>query len=57
MPLGGTQVRRGWSIRVAESLGPQRIAIPNVLGQSERAAEINIRRRGLDMGTVASLQL
>jgi beta-lactam-binding protein with PASTA domain len=57
MPLSGTQVRRGWSIRVAESLGPQRIGIPNVLGQSERAAEINIRRRGLDMGTVASLQL
>ena len=57
MPLRGTQVRRGWSIRVAESLGPQRVAIPNVLGQSERAAEINIRRRGLDMGAVARIQL
>jgi len=57
MPLSGMQVRRGWSIRVAESLGPQRVAIPNVLGQSERAAEINIRRRGLDMGSVATIQL
>src|SRR5690242_3659967 len=48
LPSPGTQVRRGWQIRVAESLGPQRVAIPNVVGDSERAAEINIRRRGLD---------
>jgi beta-lactam-binding protein with PASTA domain len=57
MPLAGTQVRRGWVIRVAESLGPQRIAIPDVLGESERAAEINIKRRGLDIGGVASIQI
>jgi len=57
MPVGGTQVRRGWAIRVAESLGPQRVGIPNVLGDSQRAAEINIRRRGLDIGATASLQL
>src|SRR6266852_1663264 len=29
LPLPGTQVRRGWQIRVAESLGPQRVEIPN----------------------------
>src|SRR5207253_2030003 len=46
LPPSGTQVRRGWQVRVAESLGPQRVEIPNVLGQTERAAEINIRRRG-----------
>src|SRR5262252_4555423 len=57
IPAEGTHVRRGWSIRVAESLGPQRVAIPNVMGDSRRAAEINIRRRGLDIGTVASLPL
>ncbi len=57
LPPAGTQVRRGWQIRVAESLGPQRVEIPNVLGQSERAAEINIRRRGLDVGAVAALQM
>lgn len=57
MPLSGTQVRRGWAIRVAESLGPQRIGIPNVLGESQRAAEINIRRRGLDIAGTASVQL
>jgi len=56
LPPPGTQVRRGWQIRVAQSLGPQRVEIPNVLGESQRAAEINIRRRGLDVGTVAQIE-
>ncbi len=56
LPPGGSQVRRGWQVRVAESLGPQRVAIPNVIGQSERAANINIRRRGLDVGAVAQMR-
>jgi beta-lactam-binding protein with PASTA domain len=55
LPPPGTQVRRGWQIRVAQSLGPQRVEIPNVLGESQRAAEINIRRRGLDVGAVAQI--
>ncbi len=57
MPLAGTNVRRGWEISVAESLGPQRVAIPNVLGESDRAAEINIQRRGLDVSAVAQIAL
>src|SRR3989475_8780755 len=57
LPPAGTRVRRGWQIRVAESLGPQRVEIPNVLGQSERAAGMNIRRRGLDVGAIAQLQV
>jgi beta-lactam-binding protein with PASTA domain len=57
LPPTGSKVRQGWQVRVAESLGPQRIAIPNVIGQSERAANINIRRRGLDVGTIAQVQL
>ena len=56
LPPAATLVRRGWRVRVAESLGPQRVEIPNVLGQTERAAEINIRRRGLDVGAVAEIQ-
>jgi beta-lactam-binding protein with PASTA domain len=56
-PLPGARVRRGWAIRVAQSLGPQRIAIPDVTGQSERVAELNIRRRGLDLGSMAQIQL
>src|SRR5450755_1622510 len=57
LPPAGSQVRSGWQVRVAESLGPQRVAIPNVIGQSERAANINIRRRGLDVGAIAQMQL
>jgi beta-lactam-binding protein with PASTA domain len=51
------RVRRGWKVRLAQSLGPQRVAIPDVLGQSPRAAELNVRQRGLEMGTVAEVQL
>jgi eukaryotic-like serine/threonine-protein kinase len=57
LPPAGSQVRQGWQVRVAESLGPQRVAIPNVIGQTERAASINIRRRGLDVGAIAQMQL
>ena len=57
MPPPGAKVRRGWSIRVAQSLGPQRVAIPNVTGGSERVAELNIRRRGLGLGSVARVSL
>jgi eukaryotic-like serine/threonine-protein kinase len=55
MPPPGTKVRRGWSIRMAQSLGPQRVAIPDVKGGSERVAELNIRRRGLTLGTTAHI--
>jgi eukaryotic-like serine/threonine-protein kinase len=55
VPPPGAKVRRGWTIRVAQSLGPQRVAIPDVTGESERVAELNIRRRGLDLGSTAQL--
>jgi eukaryotic-like serine/threonine-protein kinase len=57
VPTANARVRRGWTVRVAVSLGPQRITIPSVVGQTERAAEINIRRRGLDIGTIAAMQM
>jgi beta-lactam-binding protein with PASTA domain len=57
LPLPGTKVRRGWQLRVAQSLGPMRIAIPDVAGQSERAAELNIRRRGLEIASTAEMQM
>lgn len=53
LPVPGEKVRRGTRVRVALSLGPQKIVIPSVVGQSQRAAEINIGRRGLELGTVA----
>jgi beta-lactam-binding protein with PASTA domain len=53
VPEPGEQVRRGWRVRVAESLGPQRVVIPDLKGDSQRAAEMNVRRRGLELGSVA----
>jgi beta-lactam-binding protein with PASTA domain len=52
-PVPGVTVRRQWVVRVTESLGAQQVAIPDVLGQSERTASINIRRLGLELGAVA----
>lgn len=54
-PPPDTKVRRGWKIRLAESLGPQRASVPNVVGQSERVAELNITRRGLEVGSVTTI--
>ncbi|HZS27263.1 MAG TPA: PASTA domain-containing protein [Candidatus Angelobacter sp.] len=56
-PAPNAPVRRGWKVRAAESLGPQRAAVPNLLGESEHAAGINISRRGLEIGTISTLHL
>jgi eukaryotic-like serine/threonine-protein kinase len=55
LPPVGTLVRRGWEIRVAESLGAQRVEIPQLVGESERAATMNIQRRGLQISSVAAV--
>ncbi len=57
LPLPGTKVRRGWQVRVAQSLGPTRVAIPDVTGQSEHAAELNLRRRGLEVASMAAVEV
>jgi beta-lactam-binding protein with PASTA domain len=57
LPLPGTKVRRGWEVRVAQSMGPTRVAIPDVTGQSEHAAELNIRRRGLEVASMAAVEV
>jgi beta-lactam-binding protein with PASTA domain len=54
-PAPGATVRREWAIRVTESLGAQQVSIPNVVGQTERAASINIRRHALDLGPTAHI--
>jgi beta-lactam-binding protein with PASTA domain len=57
VPDAGSKVRRGWQLRVAQSLGPQRVAIPDVTGETSRAAELTIERRGLTIGSTATLSL
>jgi beta-lactam-binding protein with PASTA domain len=57
IPAGGTLVRRGWEVRLALSLGPQRMTIPQVVGQSDRAAAITIAERGLQLSSTENIQL
>ncbi len=54
-PAPGAGVRRGWDLAVAESLGPRKIAIPDVLGKNERDALLLLRQKGLELGAVAHL--
>jgi beta-lactam-binding protein with PASTA domain len=56
-PPAGTRVRRGWRVRLAQSLGVQRVTIPDVQGQSPRAAELNVRQRGLEIDTIAEAHI
>ena len=57
LPLPGTKVRRGWQVRVAQSLGAIRVSIPDVMGQSQRAAELNVKRRGLELTSTAEVAM
>ena len=54
-PLPGAIVRREWRMRVTESLGPQKVAIPAVVGQQERVAAIEVRRVGLELEETAQM--
>jgi len=54
-PVAGTLVRRGWRVWLTESLGPQKLAIPDVTGKDQRFAMIEIRRAGFQMGAIAEM--
>ncbi len=54
-PAPGTVVRREWQVRVAESLGPQKVDVPDTVGLDERVAELELRRAGLEVGATAKL--
>lgn len=54
-PVSGAIVRRGWRVWLTESLGPQKLAVPDVRGQDQRIAAIEIRRAGLQTGMLAAL--
>ena len=54
-PAPGTSVRKGWHMRITESMGPQRASIPDTIGMDQRDAAAAIRRSSMDLGTVAHL--
>ena len=54
-PVPGTVVRREWRVRVAESLGPQNVDVPETVGLDERVASLRLRSLGLEVGVTARL--
>ncbi|MGA2220157.1 MAG: PASTA domain-containing protein [Terracidiphilus sp.] len=54
-PAPGTVVRREWRVRVAESLGPQKVEVPDTVGRDQRIAALTLRRVGLEVGVTAQL--
>jgi beta-lactam-binding protein with PASTA domain len=54
-PGPGTVVRREWKVRVAESLGPQKVDVPDTVGLQQRAAELQLRSAGLEVGAPVRL--
>jgi beta-lactam-binding protein with PASTA domain len=54
-PAAGSSVRHGWQVRVTESLGPQHVTIPDVVGEPVQQASMNIRKMELDLGTLAHI--
>ena len=54
-PAVGTVVRREWRVRVAESLGPQTVEVPDTVGSDERVAALRLRRVGLNVGVSARM--
>jgi hypothetical protein len=65
-PAAGSKVRHGWEVRVTQSLGPQQVTIPDVAGDTQRVASIELRqnhrahgrsrRSGYGAGAVAAAE-
>ncbi len=55
MPPPGTPLKMGQHVHVLVSLGPPQLTVPNLLGDSMRAARITVIQRGLTVGDVAVL--
>ena len=52
-PGPGATVRRDWIVRLVQSLGPQTVTVPRVVGMQQRDAVRAIRQAHLDLGAVA----
>jgi len=55
VPPRGTRVKLGQHIHVLVSLGPPRVKVPELVGDTVRAAQITAVQRGLTVGEVATV--
>jgi len=53
MPRPGSSVRRGRKVRLVVSLGGEVLAVPDLLGEADRAVEIELRQEGFVPGEEA----
>jgi eukaryotic-like serine/threonine-protein kinase len=53
MPPPGTRMKMGQHVHVLVSLGPPQVTVPNIVGDSVRAARINAMQRGLTVAEAA----
>src|SRR3974377_813556 len=49
-PAPGTLVRREWRVRIAESLGPQKVDVPDTIGTDARVPALGLRPVRLGVG-------
>lgn len=54
-PQPGTLIKRGSTVTVVLSLGPQRIEVPEVLGSAVQAAQVTLEAAGLTLGRTLSI--
>ena len=55
-PVSGSSVRRQRSVRVWISAGAHIARAPNLLGETQRSAEIRVAQEGLMIGTVSAIR-
>ena len=55
MPPPGTPLKMGQHVHVLVSLGPPQLSVPNLVGDSVRAARITAIQRGLTLGDIVVL--
>lgn len=54
-PNPGSLVKRGAAVQVVVSLGPERLLVPDLTGQSLQAAQVELTASGLTMGRVVNV--
>lgn len=56
-PAAGARVKTSQRTHVVLSLGPQRVSVPELEGQTVRAARIELLRGGLQLGEISSIHV